>query len=67
MGGDAPWPTPELLEGLLEDARDAARSDGNTYGTARGEANLGYVPQILRNLGYVPLGHGSASESPLVS
>ena len=61
MGGDAPWLTPELLKGLLEDARDAARSDGNTYGTARGEANLGYVPQVLRNLGYVPLGHGSAS------
>ena len=64
MGSDAPSPTPELLKGLLEDARDAARSDGNTYGTARGEANLGYVPQILRNLGYVPLGHGSASAPP---
>ena len=63
MGSDAPWPTPELLKGFLEDARDAARSDGNTYGTARGEANLGYVPQVLRNLGYVPLGHGSASVS----
>ena len=48
MGGDAPWPTPEMLKGFLEDATDAAQ---NTYGTARGEANLGYVPQVLRNLG----------------